>query len=161
MTELDQVSKSDLMKANKPGLGFLDLPEAIIEINPENLPPLVLAYVGDAVYELYVRCRLVASGLTRVGPLHQEAIKLVRATCQAQFLHQIEENLTEEEQRVMKRGRNAKSGHVPRSTEVVDYRWSTGLESIIGYLYLKRRYDRLQEILSRLPWPNTEKSTLE
>lgn len=121
--------------------------------DPDDLPPLVLAYLGDAVYELFVRVGLVARGFTRVGPLHQEAIKLVRATCQARVLHEIEETLTPEEIRVMKRGRNAKSGHVPRSTEVVEYRWSTGFESLIGYLYLKQRFERLEEILAHLPWP--------
>jgi ribonuclease-3 family protein len=121
----------------------------------ENLNPLVLAYLGDAVYELFVRCGLVARGYTRVGLLHQEATNLVRATCQARFLHEIEGSLTEEEIRVMKRGRNAKSGHVPRSAEVVEYRWSTGFESLIGYLYLKGRFERLEEILVDLPWPGT------
>lgn len=141
--------------------GGLDLSKIFNEIDADNLSPLVLAYVGDAVYEIYVRCSLVATGLTRVGLLHQEATKLVRATSQAQFLHQIEVKLTEEEQRIMKRGRNAKSGHVPRSAEVVDYRWSTGLESIIGYLYLKQRYARLHELLAELPRPNGDKNRLE
>ncbi len=125
----------------------------------DDLPPLVLAYLGDAVYELFVRAGLVARGFTRVGPLHQEAIKLVRATCQARFLHEIEETLTQEEVRVMKRGRNAKSGHVPRSTEAVEYRWSTGFESLIGYLYLQHRFERLEEILAKLPWPAPSSQT--
>lgn len=122
-------------------------------INADALNPLVLAYIGDAVYEVFVRSELVARGFIRMRHLHQEAVKLVRATCQAQLLHNIEDVLSEEEKRIMKRGRNAKSKRVPRSTEVVEYRWSTGLESLIGYLYLKQKSDRLEEILACLPWP--------
>lgn len=142
-----QFANNNLLKELLPMLGLEGEPDA------DNLHPLVLAYLGDAVYELFVRYGLVARGFTRVGPLHQEAINLVRATCQARFLHEIEGSLTEEESRIMKRGRNAKSGHVPRSAEVVEYRWSTGFESLIGYLYLKHRFERLEEILSHLTWP--------
>jgi ribonuclease-3 family protein len=138
---------------DKPVFGLIPVPAQMSQIDPEDLPPLVLAYLGDAVYELYVRCGLVTRGFIRVNQLHQEAISLVRATCQAQYLHMIEDVLTDEEKRVMKRGRNAKSGHIPRNVGVVDYRWSTGFESLIGYLYLQQRFERLNDILSRLPWP--------
>ncbi|NPV91765.1 MAG: Mini-ribonuclease 3 [Firmicutes bacterium] len=125
--------------------------------DPEQIPPLVLAYIGDAVYELYVRSALVARGITKVNLLHQEAVSLVRASSQSRFLKQIEEQLTEAEIRVMKRGRNANSGSPPKGAEVTEYRRSTGLESLIGYLYLKGDDERLEEILSRLPWPGEDK----
>ena len=126
-------------------------------VSPEQLSPLVLAYVGDAVYELYVRCQLVERGPTRVHQLHQEAVRLVRATSQARFLSRIEAELTEEETGIMKRGRNAHSGPPPRGTETVEYRLSTGLESLIGFLYLRGDLRRIEEILSRLPWPRQER----
>jgi ribonuclease-3 family protein len=120
-------------------------------LDPEKLSPLVLAYLGDAVYELYVRSYLVSRGPGRVNALHRDAIKMVRAGSQAKVLHQLEGRLTPEEKGIMKRGRNAKSGHVPRHTEVIDYRLSTGLESLIGFLYAKGDYARLEEILSLVP----------
>ncbi|NPV26971.1 MAG: ribonuclease III [Firmicutes bacterium] len=118
---------------------------------PEQLPPLVLAYIGDAVYELYIRSRLIEAGLTRVKNIHQRAVELVQASFQAQFLQEIESQLTEEEQMMMRRGRNAKSGHVPKSAEMIEYRYSTGLETLIGYLYLKGEHKRLCELMSRVP----------
>lgn len=122
--------------------------------HPEQLPPLALAYIGDAVFELYVRLNLVSRGLTRVNRLHQEAVRLVCANSQARFLKQIEEQLSEEEKGVMRRGRNAHSGQPPKGAEMAEYRLSTGLESLIGYLYLKGETERLEEMLSKLPWPN-------
>lgn len=118
---------------------------------PEQLPPLVLAYIGDAVYELYVRTGLIEAGLTKVNDLHRRAIKLVRAGFQAQFLQEIEGVLNEEELAIMRRGRNAKSGHVPKNADMIDYRYSTGFESLIGYLYLKGEQERLAELLAKVP----------
>lgn len=130
-------------------------------VSPEQLSPLVLAYVGDAVYELYVRCQLVERGRMRVSQLHQEAVRLVRAASQARFLGQIEAELTGEEIGIMKRGRNAHSGAPPRGAETVEYRLSTGLECLIGFLYLRGDLDRIKEILSRLPWPGREPGARE
>lgn len=117
-------------------------------IQPGELPALALAFVGDAVYELAVRAHLVGSGITRVGRLHDEAVKYVQAKAQARLLRALEGNLTEEEAAVMRRGRNAKSPHTPRSADVIDYRQSTAFECLIGYLYLKGDKERLEEILS-------------
>jgi ribonuclease-3 family protein len=118
--------------------------------DPELISPLALAYLGDAVLELYVRTSLVAQGQYKVNMLHKQAVKFVNATAQANLLRDIEESLTEEELAMAKRGRNAKSGHVPKNAEMIDYRYSTGLETLIGYLFLKGRSERIREIFDRL-----------
>ncbi|MCL6639696.1 MAG: ribonuclease III [Firmicutes bacterium] len=115
---------------------------------PQDLPALVLAYVGDAVYELAVRSRLVGSGLVKVRRLHDEAVKYVNAGAQARALRALEEKLTEEESAVVRRGRNAKPAHTPRGADVVEYRHSTAFECLVGYLYLKGDTARLAEILA-------------
>ncbi len=115
---------------------------------PGDLPALVLAYIGDAVYELAVREHLVSSGLARVNQLHGESVKYVNAGAQAKALHALEGRLNEEETAVMRRGRNAKSPHVPKGAGVIEYRHSTALESLIGYLYLKGDTVRLAEIIA-------------
>jgi len=119
-------------------------------VETEELSPLVLAYLGDAVYELMVRTLLVNEGLAHVAELHRKAVELVRAGTQAQLLHEVKDWLTQEELRVMKRGRNAKSGHTPKNADVVDYRHSTGFESLIGYWYLKGEEKRMQDFFSKL-----------
>ncbi len=117
-------------------------------IQPGELPALALAYIGDAVYELAVRSHLVNSGISRVNRLHDEAVKFVQAKAQARLLRELEGILTQEETAVIRRGRNAKSPHTPRSAGVIDYRQSTAFECLIGYLYLKGDKDRLEEILA-------------
>lgn len=111
------------------------------------LSPLVLAYVGDAVYELYVRLHVISQGAAKVDKLHQQSTSLVNASAQANFVHQLEGMLTDEEKNIVRRGRNAKGMHVPKNAEVLDYRLSTGFEALIGYLYLAKKEARLQEIM--------------
>jgi len=115
--------------------------------HPGDLPALVLAYVGDAVYELVVRCHLVESGAVKVDRLHKEAVKYVNAAAQARVLRALDGRLTEEEAAVVRRGRNTKSLHPPRSAGIIEYRHSTALECLIGYLYLKGDIVRLGEIM--------------
>lgn len=117
---------------------------------PKEMPALVLAYVGDAVLELYVRMALVNRGFCKVQKLHMEASKQVRATSQARYLHELEPLLTEEEKAIVRRGRNAKSGHAPKNTDVLEYRLSTGFEALFGYLFLSRSEDRIGELLEYL-----------
>jgi ribonuclease-3 family protein len=117
-------------------------------VQPGELPALVLAYVGDAVYELAVRTHLVGSGMTRVNRLHDETVKYVHAGAQARLIRELEKSLTGEEKAVIRRGRNAKSPHTPRSAGVIDYRQSTAFECLLGYLYLKGDTARLDEILA-------------
>lgn len=106
-----------------------------------------LAYMGDAVYEVYVRRWLMEQSLQPVGNLHKASIAFVKASAQAAFYHQIEDKLTTEEAAVMRRGRNAKSAMVPRKADINDYRKATGFEALIGYLYLKGELERLEEVM--------------
>jgi len=120
--------------------------KAMIE-HPGDLPALVLAYVGDAVYELAVRSYLVGNGTVKVNRLHKEAVRYVNAASQAKVLRALDGKLTEEEAVVSRRGRNTKSPHIPRSAGIIEYRQSTALECLIGYLYLKGDTARLGEII--------------
>ncbi len=114
------------------------------------MPPLALAYVGDAVWELEVRIMLVDSGERRPQQLHRLAVQKVRANAQADRLRRIEGALSERELAVVRRGRNAKSRSVPKSATVADYRASTGVEALLGYLRLSGLTDRLREIVQLL-----------
>jgi len=111
------------------------------------LNPLVLAYVGDSVYETFVRTLLVTSKHTQVAKLHKMSIEFVKAKAQADILSSITELLTEEEQDIVRRGRNTKSGTVPKNADILDYRHATGFEALIGYLYLTGQLDRLMDIV--------------
>lgn len=114
--------------------------------DPFGLPPLVLAYVGDAVFELHVRTRLSGFPLP-VRELHRRTVALVRASSQARMAHAIESLLTGEEHDVWRRARNAKPGTTPRSAEVTEYRHSTAFEAVLGYLHLTGRAERLNMLI--------------
>ena len=115
--------------------------------DPTQLGPLVLAYVGDTIYDLYVRTRLVLStGLTAHG-LHMAAAKRVCAAAQAEAFRRIEPQLTEEELAVFRRGRNSHMGTIPKNASIADYRAATGLEAVIGWLYLKGDDERLTQLM--------------
>lgn len=115
---------------------------------PEEMPILVLAYIGDAVFDLFIRQCLVGLGITRLNQLHQNTVMYVRADSQAVAMRGIEGKLNEKEAAVARRGRNAKSGHPRRGIDINSYRHSTGIEALIGFLYLKGEFDRLEEILN-------------
>jgi ribonuclease-3 family protein len=118
--------------------------------NAAGLPALALAYIGDAVYELAVREHVLQSGVCKVGELHDKAVHYVRAQRQSALFAEIEALLNAEELEIFKRGRNAKGGHQPPHTSVGTYRRATGLEALIGYLYLKREQERLDSIFAVL-----------
>ncbi|MFZ7104389.1 MAG: Mini-ribonuclease 3 [Peptococcaceae bacterium] len=118
--------------------------------DPAQLPSLTLAYIGDAVYELYIREFFLNKGEVKARQLHKQVIKRVNAGSQAKFYEKIENMLTELELSVAKRGRNAKSGQIPKNALVTDYRKSTGFEALIGYLFLKKDDQRIQELLTYL-----------
>lgn len=109
--------------------------------------PLVLAYIGDAVYELYVRKRIIEDNNIQVDKLHKMAVSIVKSSAQANSFHKIESMLTEEEMAIFKRGRNAKSS-VPKNSDMVEYKIATGLEALIGYIYLLGDKNRLDEIMN-------------
>ena len=115
---------------------------------PERLHPLMLAYIGDAFFALYIRTRLLAYEQGKVRVIHSFSAKMVSATSQANVVRQLEPELTELELDIVRRGRNSKST-VPKSATVVDYRSSTGFEALLGYLYLSKNYDRLSEIADK------------
>ena len=108
------------------------------KVNEKQLNSFALAYMGDAVFETYVRHHLIAKGASKATSLHNEATRYVSAKAQASVLHQmIEEGFfLEEEIAIVKRGRNAKSGTIPKNTDVQTYRYSTAFEALLGYLYL-------------------------
>ena len=111
------------------------------------MKPLVWAYIGDNVYELFIRMHLVNN--TNLDPhrLHVESIKYVKAQAQAEILSNIYDELTEEEKDIVRRGRNANAHHNPKNADVMDYKYATALEALIGYLYLTKQDQRLKEIL--------------
>ncbi|WP_460327152.1 Mini-ribonuclease 3 [Paenibacillus sp. YSY-4.3] len=111
------------------------------------LPPLALAYIGDAVYEVAVRQHVIARPNLRPHHLHRESTKFVSAKAQARLLALIEPQLTEQEQDVVRQGRNAKSGTVPKNADVLDYRHATAFESLVGYLYYTGAHDRLRGLI--------------
>lgn len=117
--------------------------------DPKLTNPLVLAFLGDATYAHCVRYHLIARGLVKPNRLHQEANRYVSAKAQANILHALMSTLTEEEQAVVKRGRNAKSGSVAKNADIVDYRYATAFEALIGYLYLHERHERIAEIMQQ------------
>ncbi|PRR72890.1 Mini-ribonuclease 3 [Neomoorella humiferrea] len=114
--------------------------------NVAGLSPLVLAYIGDAVYELMIRTHLLRRGPARPVQLHQSAVALVRATTQARLVPALEAYLTDAEKDILRRGRNARPGHIPRNVLPGEYHSSTALETLFGYLYLKGDWHRLEEL---------------
>ena len=114
---------------------------------PELLNPLVLAYIGDAVYEVYVRIHIAKKGAAKTNALHKESIAFVCAKAQADSLAGIEEYLTEEELNIVRRGRNAHSNTIPKNASIADYKKATAFEALIGYLFLKNDIERLEEIV--------------
>lgn len=122
--------------------------ERLTEEQVRLLPPPVLAYIGDAAYELYVRVWSAGIEQGAINKHHKRTVRHVKATTQATILKNLTEVLTEEEQDVARKGRNAKSGCVPKNTAVAEYRLATGFEALLGYLYLLGRIDRLEELIA-------------
>jgi len=110
--------------------------------------PLVLAYVGDAVYEIMIRTKVVNGGSVQVNKLHKHSANLVKAETQAKMITALMEELTEEEIAIYKRGRNAKSYTMAKNASMKDYRMATGFEALVGYLYLAEKHERLAELVS-------------
>ncbi len=119
-----------------------------LEVNMMN--PLVWAYVGDSVYELYVRNYLINNFNSKVHELHISAIKYVKAQAQAEILDIIEPMLTEEEKNIVRRTRNTQNHHIPKNANLADYTYATAFEGLIGFLYLNGEDARLKEILNTI-----------
>ena len=115
-----------------------------------SMSPLTWAYIGDAVYELYIREYLIETTNLKPNKLHIEAIKFVKAGAQSEILEKLQEDLTEEEQEIVRRGRNAQNHHLPKNANLTEYTHSTAFEALIGYLYLSKNDGRLKEILKKV-----------
>lgn len=121
-------------------------------MNIDTINIITLAYLGDAIYEVYIREKLIKIGITKVDELQKETIKYVSAKGQAQILKDlIDRNiLTDSELDVVKRGRNNKRSIHPKHTNIITYKLSTGFEALIGYLYLSNNTERLNTILEKI-----------
>lgn len=116
---------------------------------PSQYSALTLAYIGDCIYELYVRTYLLRDANRNVNALHTAATRYVRCSAQAAFYRRIADSLTDAELAVFRRGRNTKS-HVPKNAEMKDYRDATGVEALLGYLYLNHEYERITALLKHI-----------
>ena len=117
-----------------------------INSDPKSLSPLVLAYIGDAVFELMVRGYVLKDGNAPVNKLNKKSRNIVNAGSQSEMYEKLKDVLTETEMAVMKRGRNAKSFTTAKNQSVSDYRRATGVEAIFGYVYLSGNLERLKEL---------------
>lgn len=111
------------------------------------MAPLVLAYMGDAIFEVFIRNYLVQRMTASVNVLHRTATQYVKAKAQAEIVHALESQLTEEEWGIVKRGRNQKSATVPKNADLSDYRYATGFEALLGYLFYRGKTERLQTLM--------------
>ena len=112
------------------------------------MPPLALAYVGDAVFEVFIREQLIREGSRQVNILHKKSISYVKANAQARIIHGINDFLTEDEQNIVRRGRNANSHSVPKNADVGEYRYATGFEALLGFIFLKGDSKRLTSLMN-------------
>lgn len=135
-------SITDLFESIKTGMELDD-----IEI--VNYPPLTLAYIGDAIYEIIIRTYVVINTNTKVNKLHRTTSNLVKAQAQSDMVKSLYDELTDEEFRVFKRGRNAKSVSVAKNASVTEYRIATGFEALMGYLYLNNQSERMIELIKK------------
>lgn len=132
----------------KPGRNKMD----IIKTEPtqpvSQMNPLVLAFVGDSVFDLFIRSRLAVKKNESAHKLHVKATKYVKAAAQSKIVAVVLDKLTDEEMAVFRRGRNAKSATIPKNADILDYRRATAFEAVIGYLYLLGRNERLTQLLN-------------
>ncbi len=117
------------------------------EVDIREYSPLTLAYIGDSIYDLIIKSLVVNEGNAQVNKLHKKTSGLVQASAQSLMMRTIQEHLTEEEHAVYKRGRNAKSVSPAKNQSITDYRRATGFEALLGYLYLKKDWKRLLDLV--------------
>lgn len=134
--------------------GYIKAELKLPETDIKTYSPLTLAFIGDSIFDLVIRTAVVEDGNAPVNKLHKRASKLVQATAQAELYHLIKDQLNEEETAVFKRGRNAKSFTSAKNAGILEYRIATGLEALIGYLYLSGQTKRLLELIK----PQLEKT---
>lgn len=125
---------------------FIERKKETEEINM--LSPLVWAYIGDGIYETFIRVNLVNNSNAKPHKLHMESIQYVKAKAQADILRKIQDKLSEKELEIVRRGRNVQNHHVAKNANLADYTMSTAFEGLIGYLYLTKQDERLKEVLN-------------
>ncbi len=117
------------------------------DVDIRTYSPLVLAYIGDGIYDLIIRTVVVGKGNTKAGELHKRTSQIVKAHTQAEMMEILLPHLTEEEESIYRRGRNAKSPTMAKNATMLDYRKATGFEALMGYLYLKDEVERMVELV--------------
>ena len=118
------------------------------EIDAKECSPLVLAYIGDCVFDLIIKTMAAGRGNRPVHKLHEETSRYVQASAQSFMMRSMQEHLTEEEHAIYRRGRNSRTVSPAKNQSITDYRRATGFEALIGYLYLRREYERLTELIA-------------
>ena len=119
----------------------------IRETEAELYSPLTLAYIGDSIYDLIIKTKVISEGNKQVKKLHQMTSGMVQASAQSEMMRVLQELLTEEEHAVYKRGRNAKSVSPAKNQSLTDYRRATGFEALMGWLYLKKDWKRMIDLI--------------
>ena len=117
------------------------------EVEPEGYSPLTLAYIGDSIYDLIIKTLVINEGNRQVQKLHQKTSSYVQASAQSKMMRTMQAHLTAEEHAIYKRGRNAKSVSPAKNQSITDYRRATGFEALLGYLYLKKEWKRMLELV--------------
>lgn len=117
------------------------------EVDVNSYSPLTLAYIGDSIYDLIIKSLVINQGNRQVNKLHKETSMYVQASTQSLMMRAMQEELTEEEHAVYKRGRNAKSVSPAKNQSITDYRRATGFEALLGYLYLKKEWKRMLDLV--------------
>lgn len=117
------------------------------EVDAHSYSPLTLAYIGDSIYDLIIKSLVINQGNRQVNKLHKETSMYVQASTQSLMMRAMQEELTEEEHAVYKRGRNAKSVSPAKNQSITDYRRATGFEALLGYLYLKKEWKRMLDLV--------------
>ena len=128
---------------------FRQMNQSLSREDVDMLSPLQLAYIGDAVYELFVRT-VILNRDQNSKLLHRKATSYVSASAQAELVHALEERLEEKEREMVRKGRNAKTNTSPKNAELIDYKYATGFECLMGYLYLSGKDERLTEIFEEI-----------
>lgn len=137
---MEQSLDNDLVKCIYEGLDMK-------HTEPSQLSPLVLAYIGDSIYDLVIKTWVIEQGNMQVNKLNKKTSSIVKAESQSAMIGVIEPMLSENEEAVYKRGRNAKSYTSAKNASIGDYRRATGFEALMGYLYLSGQYERMMELV--------------
>ena len=127
--------------------GWIQKNLGIKELDVQEYSPLALAYIGDCVYDLIIKTWIMSGGNRQVHKMHEDTSRYVQASAQSLMMRSMQEYMNQEEHAIYRRGRNAKSVSPAKNQSITDYRRATGFEALLGYLYLKKEYERLTELV--------------